>query len=606
MSVLREFTQNRLLIFRTGLILAFAVLLGRFFYVQILEGDKYLQASEANRIKQVELKAPRGLIRDRFHEILVDNKPAYSLYAIPSELNRVDATFSILGEILGKSRDELKSILHRRRRGPFQPVKIDRHIGFAKLAQIEERRLDLPGISYDIEPRRYYPAGVAAPHLFGYLGEITEDELKKQADGIYESGDVIGKKGIEKVYEAYLRGTSGYSFMEVDAFGREIRVLKNLGGKPPKPGMDVILTIDASLQRYLENRMHDRRGGAVVLNCKNGQIIALVSKPDYDPELFAKPISPEDWERLRDDANKPLYDRILQGVYPPGSVYKLILAIAGLETGLLTPDTKSFCPGYFRLGRRRFNCWKKSGHGTVNLQQAIEQSCNVYFFRAMQKVGLAHWLKYSRMFRFGKPTGIDLSGESKGLLPDSAYFNRTYGKGKWSKGHLLNLAIGQGDLLATPLQVAYYAMTIANKGLGFRPFIVKEIVDPSAGDKIVKRTVPDTIRITEIHESTWDLIHRGMYDVVNGVHGTAKGANPGIIKVAGKTGTAQAPQGEDHAWFIGFAPYEDPQIAFAIFLENGGGGGAHAAPIARGMLRLLLKQGKIRIPEIRTALANGL
>ncbi|MFQ5627521.1 MAG: penicillin-binding protein 2 [bacterium] len=604
MNILREISHNRLLMLRIGLGTVFALLLARFFFVQILESDRYMAASEENRIKQIELKPTRGLIRDRFNKILVDNRPAYSVYAIPNELRSIDTTFSVLSEILNKPVDELKRKLKRRKRGAFQKVKLDRHINFQKLARIEERKLDLPGIFYDIEPRRFYPGGVLAPHLFGYLGEISEKELGRLHKKGYERGDVIGIKGVEKIYEFEMRGDEGFRFIEVDALGREVQVLGYLQEKLPIPGKDVVLTIDASLQQMLEQKMKGKRGGAVVLNCQNGQIIALVSKPDYDPEIFAKPISPAVWDTLINNPDKPLYDRMVQGLYPPGSVYKIILAIAGLETGLLNPRSVVFCPGYFRLGRRNFGCWKKGGHGNVNLHQAIEQSCNVYFYRAMQRVGFEKWLEYSKAFKFGELTRVDLSGESQGLLPDSAYFDKTYGKGQWSKGLLLNLAIGQGDLLATPLQVAFYAMSLANKGRSFRPFVVKEIHDPLAKEEKNIQTLPDTVNINGISDATWDFIHHAMYNVVNGIHGTAKGAKPGKIKVAGKTGTAQAPVGEDHAWFIGFAPVENPQVAFAIFLENGGGGGANAAPIARSILKLLLDQEKIQIPDRIFADAN--
>lgn len=607
MEILRRLAHNRLLMFRIWLCLVFMILVSRFFYVQILEQDLYLAASEKNRIKQVEIKPPRGLIRDRFYEILVDNRPAYSVYAVPSEFpyarhnGKIHQSLALLARILDRSPEEVQRIIKKQWRGPFQRVKIERFIDFERLAVLEERKLDLPGISYDIEPRRAYPSGVFAPHLFGYLGEISERELRKMQSQGYERGDVIGIKGIERVYESVLRGEEGYRFMEVDALGKEIQVLTHLGEKKPRPGKDVVLTIDGSLQRYLEAEMQNRRGGAVVLNCQNGQIIAMVSKPDYDPEIFTKPIPPNVWNSLNNNPDKPLFDRVIQGLYPPGSTYKLILAIAGLETKRLDPQWVVFCPGFFRLGRRSFSCWKKGGHGNVNLRQAIEQSCNVYFYRAMQKVGFDNWLAYSRKFRFGQRTGVDLTGEASGLLPDSAYFDQAYGKGRWSRGQLLNLAIGQGDLLVTPLQVAFYSMSIANRGKSFRPYVLKEIYDPLASSDQVVPTKPDTVLISGISEATWDFIHQAMYDVVNGAKGTAKTANPKGIKVAGKTGTAQAPKGDDHAWFIGFAPYEDPQIAIAIFLENGGGGGANAAPIARGILKRLLEEGKIRLPEHRFA-----
>lgn len=601
MISMKRISISRFHLFRILLLLVFSGLLSRFYFVQIVEGEKYLRQSNDNRIRQKLITAPRGLILDRYGKILVDNTPAYSVYAIPRELAHRDETFSLLSQLLDRSPEELARSLRRERRGPFQPAKLARHIEYAALARLEEHKLDLPGIEFDVEPRRFYPAGVLAPHLFGYLGEINEEELKEHADERYKRGDIIGKKGIEKVYEHLLRGEKGYYYVEVDAFGREVQILPDLGEKQPVPGYDLYLSIDAELQMFLEKMMQDKRGGAVVLNSKNGEILALVSKPDYDPHIFTKPIPQETWNDLVNNPDHPLYDRMVQSLYPPGSTFKIILAIAGLEMGRIDPSETVYCPGYLRLGIRKFECWKKGGHGTVALLQAIEQSCNVYFYRMMQKVGLKAWAYYARKFGFGKITGVDLFGESPGIVPDSTYFDSRYGPGKWSRGLLLNLAVGQGDLLVTPLQMATFAMALANRGMGFRPRLFSHAENPVLED--TKIAMPDTVWIRGIHEQNWDLIHQGMYMVVNGNHGTARWANPGKIKVAGKTGTAQNPHGEDHAWFIGFAPYDDPQIAFVVFVENGGGGGAVAAPIAGRFLKFLLRKGRIAVPG--TKLAEG-
>lgn len=587
---------RRVVIFRSILVLAFLGLLSRFFYVQIIDQERYFQASNKNRLRQVTLAAPRGLILDRYGEILVDNLPAYSIYAIPNEMKARDSVFAVLASVLQRPADDLRRTYLRDRRGPFQRVKLARHVELPILARLEERKMELPGIVFDVEPRRFYPSGVKAPHVFGFLGEITEDELQTYRDLGYEKGDIIGKKGLERIYESVLRGEKGYRYVEVDALGREVRVLNELGEKLPRPGKNLYLAIDAQLQRFLETVMADKRGAAVVLNCQNGEVIAMVSKPDYDPEIFTRPIPQSVWDSLSNDPGHPLYDRMIQSMYPPGSTYKLVLAAAALEYGLVDPEEKVYCPGYLRLGIRKFECWKKGGHGSVNLLEAIEQSCNVYFFRLIQKVGLNPWVEFSQKFHFGKKTGIDLVDEKEGLVPDSTYFNNRYGRGKWSRGQFLNLSVGQGALLVTPLQMAHFAMLIANRGLGFRPHLGRMIEDPITGEE--HYLAPDTVWVKGISDRTWDYLHEGMFRVVNGEHGTAKLANPGRIHVAGKTGTAQNPHGDDHAWFIGFAPYEDPQVAFAIFIENGGSGGAKAAPIARGILRLLLRNQKIRIPEI--------
>ncbi|MCG3119938.1 MAG: Peptidoglycan D,D-transpeptidase MrdA [bacterium] len=291
------------------------------------------------------------------------------------------------------------------------------------------------------------------------------------------------------------------------------------------------------------------------------------------------------------DPVHPFYDRMVQSLYPPGSTFKMITAFAGLESGLIDPEERVFCPGYYRFGTRAFGCWKKGGHGSVNLLQAIEQSCDVYFYRMGLKVGLEKWAEYAKKFQFGKLTGIDLIGESAGLVPDETYFDGRYGKNKWSKGLILNVVIGQGDVLTTPLQMAYFAMNIANEGNSFKPHVKRGTQDPLTGNE--EYAQPDSVHIPGIRPATYALIKRGMYLVIHGAHATGRAAQVPGISAAGKTGTAQNPHGEDHAWFIGFAPFEDPQIAWCVFIENGGGGGAKAAPIAKGIISLLLNENKL-------------
>lgn len=591
-----ELNENtKRLVYSAALSLLFVVLLFRFAYIQLYKGDEFFNESESNRVRIINIEPPRGLILDRYKNILVDNRPAYAVYAVPSEIENNDTTFRILSAALTTTPQEIKARLDRTRRGRFTPVKIERQIDFAALSLLYERRLELPGVDFRVESRRAYPRGVKAPHLFGYLGEITDAELDNMVDS-YEPGDLVGKKGVERRYELTLHGQKGKRYVQVDAVGRIIGDLTSADDPrydniDPIPGKNLLLSLDASLQYFLEQRLTGIRGGAVVLNCKNGEVIAMVSKPDFDIELFSRPVTSEVWTQLINDPEKPLYDRMVQSLYPPGSTFKLILAIAGLETGLIDPEERVFCPGYYRFGSRTFDCWRKGGHGTVNLLQAIEQSCNVYFYRMGLKVGLKNWADYARRFGFGEATQIDLIGESDGLVPNEDYLDQRYGKNKWSKGLILNLAVGQGDLLATPLQMAYFAMTLANEGNTFRPHLKRGVQDPSSG--IEEYTPPDSVHIQPIRPETYALIKRGMLRVVYGDHGTARSAAVRGITVAGKTGTAQNPHGEPHAWFIGFAPFDDPQIAICIFIENGGGGGAVAAPIAHEIISLLLKENKL-------------
>lgn len=578
-------------------ILVFFILLVRFFYLQIYSQAQYLTASEKNRIREVVLEPTRGLLLDRNGEVLVDNHPSYSVYAIPFEVQKADSVLKLTGKILGMDPDEIKEIIKRKRVGYFNPVKIKRQIDFEELSRIEENRLNLPGIDYKIEPKRYYPSGVRAPHLFGYLGEITRKELKKSKKEELRPGDIVGKKGLEKVYDTQLRGVRGYQYVEVDALGREVRKLEDKREILPAPGKNLHLTIDAKLQRCLEARMDTLRGGAVVVDCENGEVLALVSKPDYDPEIFSKVVAPETWSALLNNPAKPLYDRMLQSLYPPGSTYKLVLAAAALERNSRQRDKTNFCPGYFQLGRKTFFCWEDEGHGEINLFEAIEQSCNVYFYKLGLEVGLDKWADFSKKFLFGTPTGIDLIDEKPGLVPDRDYLDRCYGKNKWSRGLLVNHSIGQGDLLVTPIQMVRLAMMIANEGVYPQLHLVRYFEDPI--DSTKQWTAIERVQIKGISARTYWTIKEGMYRVVHGEHGTAKAAAYGDIKVAGKTGTAENPHGNDHAWFIGFAPLKKPKIAMCVLVENGGSGGRVAAPIAREIIKKCFYKAKTNYAQLR-------
>ena len=506
---------------------------------------------------------------------------------MPYEFLKADSAIILLSEILNQRPDALKKKINEDKRGNFSPVKINRQIDFKVLSAIEERRLDLPGVFYNTESRRYYPGGIKAPHLFGYLGEITSAELKKFKNANYKQGDSIGKNGIELQDEEYLRGTPGVKYIEVDVLGREVRNLTGLGGQSSDPGRNLFLTIDVAIQKYLEDVMADKKGAAVVLDPRNGEVLALMSKPDYDPEIFSNPLTPETWNQLVNHENKPLYNRASQSLFPPGSTYKLVLAAAGLETGDINLEGKILCTGAYRLGNRLFHCWKKTGHGEVNFMAAVEQSCNVYFWEKSLDIGLEKWSEFSKNFQFGKPTNIDLPNESAGLVPTKEYFDRKYGEKKWTRGLVLNLVVGQGELLTTPLQMAQFAMILGNEGILFRPHLVKKIHDPLTGEVVFTKI--DSIQIQGTSKKTYRTIKQGMNLVVNGVKGTAKSARIRGVTVCGKTGTAQNPHGNAHAWFIGFAPMDKPEIAFCIMVENGGSGGAVAAPIAGGVLSIYFK-----------------
>jgi penicillin-binding protein 2 len=586
--------RSKFLIYSGFLLLVFSALVMRFVYVQLIQGEQYREASDRNRVREIVIDPPRGLIYDRFGQLLVDNQPAYSVYVIPAELKNRPEVVELLASTLRLTPAEINARIKRNSLSPVQPVKIERQISIEALSFIKEHTLDLPGVFCGVESRREYPTMIRAPHLFGYLGEITESELSSNKSAGYRQGDLVGKKGIEKKYEYHLQGKKGVRYAQVDALGREVGELAEFPSKPPVPGENLYLSLDASLQESIEIAMTGRRGGAAVLNCKNGEVLALVSEPSYDPALFAKPISNAAWSELINNPAHPLYDRMVQSLYAPGSTYKLVLALAGLQTGLIDPRERVFCPGYFKFGRRTFKCHRKGGHGSVDLSRAIEASCDVYFYRMGLKVGLDNWSAYSRKFGFGQRSNIDLIGESAGLVPDKDYFDQRYGKNLWTKGQLVNLAIGQGDLLVTPLQMACLAMAIANNGHSFHPRLRYSMENPATKEKT--HDPPDSLQIEGINVEHYERVKQAMALAVHGPFGTAHSAIVRGVTTAGKTGTAQNPHGDDHAWFIGYAPYEDPQVAWCVFVENGGHGGSAAAPIARLIVSLLLSQKKLIVP----------
>jgi len=573
--------------------LFFLILISRIAYLQIISWDKYYGQSERNRVRDVILDPPRGVILDRDGEFLVDNRPMYSVSVVPYEFLKSDSTITLLAKILQIPSVELISWVKERQIGNFNPVRIKRQIDFEAVSALEERKLELNGVFWGTESKRFYPGGVKAPHIFGYLGEITSDELISLKSASYKMGDLVGKNGLEKFYEDKLRGKGGIKYLEVDVLGREVRQLTEKAGVSPEPGENLYMTVDADIQRFLEKRMSDMRGAAIFLDPRNGDVLAIVSKPDYDPEIFSSPLTPNRWRALLDHEERPLYNRACQSLYPPGSTYKLVTVAAGLETGLIDTAEVINCPGYYRLGRRNFGCWKTGGHGQVKLLQAIQQSCNVYFYRKILDIGLDKWHEYSKRFRFGMKTSIDLPNESRGLAPDRVYFDTKYAASGWTKGLLLNLTVGQGDLLVTPLQMAHFAMIIGNEGVAFRPRLIRKIENPI--NNAISSSVNKEIGINGISSETYAIIKQGMDMVVNSQRGTAKAARVAGFDVCGKTGTAQNSQGESHAWFIGFAPRKDPEIAFCVMVENGGGGGAVAAPIAGEVLRIYFSEKKVAI-----------
>jgi penicillin-binding protein 2 len=583
----------RRLVFYGGILLVVLILTGGFYNLQILQENVYSGKSEENSVKRETQIPVRGLIYDRNGRLIVDNRPSFSLYLVPAQTT--SQTTSALSEILGIDENQIKKNFRRSRR--FQPIKIARYVDMSTLTILQENKLYLPGLEWKVEPKRHYYYNRSFAHILGTLGEIGEEELNANPE--YEPGDLIGKKGVEQALDDQLRGKKGYRYVKVDALGRTVSAAENLSPSKkatPLPGYNLYLSIDARLQLFTDSLFGDHTGALVAIDVSNGEIITMVSKPDYDLNLFAEAIEPELWNQLMADSLKPLFDRATQATYPPGSTYKMITAIAALNEGIITPQWTIYCPGYYRIGQRVIRCWKGDGHGEMNLISAIKNSCNVYFYQLGLKIGIDHWNRYSQMFRFGKKTGIELKTEKAGLVPSKEYYNKVYGKSGWTKGLLANVAIGQGELLVTPLQMALFAMILANSGTYYHPHLTKRLVN-KVSNKTDSLSNP-SFKLEGIKPEVFEFIREGMRRVVAG--GTGWRASVWRMSGAGKTGTAQNPHGVSHAWFIGFVPFEEPEIAIAIIIEHGGSGGGAAAPLAGEYFRrYFYYQGKFDYDQYR-------
>ena len=570
----RQELQQRKFVFSAIVFILFIFLYYGFFNIQIAGADKYYEIALDNAVRPLTQYPPRGTIRDAYGKILVDNRPSFFVSIIPRQVT--ERTLDLLAEILGEDVQTIKD--HIRGRHTFRPVIIMKDLDYQIVAELEERRLQLPGVLIEVESKRYYPESVNSPHIFGYVGEVTADEAQRRKE--FLPGEVIGKAGLEFKYDTNLRGVKGINFVRVDAEGRDLGLISADRNIAAIPGTDLYMTLDFEFQQFAESLMVSKQGAIVALDPRNGAVLAFVSKPDYDPRMLTGKISSDVWQSLQSDTLHPLYNRVIQSKYPPGSTYKLVAAIAALEEGIITPRWKAYCPGYFRLGRKTINCWRSGGHGEIALMDAIKGSCNVFFYQLGLEIGLDIWSEYSNKFYFGNPTGIDLPNESGGLVPTISWFNKRFGEDGWTKGVLANLAIGQGEVLTTPLQMAQFAMIMATRGVVHTPHLAHYL---QAGNKEHRTYFPTQTKYVEgVSEEVISFVREGMRNVVDGGTGW-RAALPGI-EVAGKTGTAQNPHGEDHAWFICFAPFEDPVIAMAVIIENGGGGGAFAAPMARKCL----------------------
>lgn len=566
--------------------LGFLLLTLRLWQLQILEGDRYYTLSTNNRLRVRSIEAPRGFILDRHGEVLVENRAAFDALVTPADIPDVEEAAKAIGQVLGMDPLEVKEKLIQAKERPYEPVLMKKGIDEQTLVAIEERKLELPGLSVRVRPVRAYPDGGMAASLLGYVREVSQAQLEQEEYQDLWPGGHIGQAGIEKRYDAFIRGVDGGEQVEVDALGRVIRQVSRI---EPQSGLNLFLTIDKRIQLAAEEAMKGKSGSLVAMNPRTGEVLALVSRPSYDPNLFAQPLPPEAWQLITSDPRRPLQNRPLQASYPPGSVFKLITALAALEKGAITPETTFTCPGSFNLGSHTFACWKKGGHGTLNLYQAIAKSCNVYFYNVALRTGAEEITRVAKEFGLGQPLQVGLEEEAKGFIPS------LNGRGaSWYPGNTVMLGIGQGAVAVTPFQLLSLVSGLANGGTIYRPSFVKRV--ETLDGEVIEEYGPEVMKKVDIRPENLAIVRRGMWGVVNegGTGGLAR--IPGVT-VAGKTGTAQVIRKmtrtpsdlQDHAWFVAFAPYEDPQIALVVMVEHGGMGGRAAAPVARAVLEAAFK-----------------
>ncbi len=614
--------KQRLALVLGALGLVLATLLLRLWFLQIIEGTYYDEVSEGNRIRVIPQGAPRGIIYDRNGEILAFNRPSFDVELVLEDTPDLRQTLQHLSQVTETPVKQLQEALTANRRGPrFKPVVLLKDVGRKVADLIETYQEDLPGVSVAVEPKRLYPTASLNAHVLGYVGVINEDQLARLPLSRLQSGRIVGQSGVELIENSDLIGTDGGKQVEVDHVGRELKSLS----KPvnPVPGMDIQLTIDLRLQRYIRTLMNGQQGVVIVSKPRTGEVLAMGSYPDYDPNQFVGGIDDSKWRDLMHNESKPLINKAVQGMYPPGSTFKMVLAAAALNQGVIKADTKLNCPGFFRVNREIRYCWKRSGHGDLVLEQAIEQSCNVFFYQVGLMLGVDTIRDYARMFGFGEPTGIELESEKAGLLPSKAWKERVLGE-QWYDGETLPVAIGQGFVNVTPIQLANYVNVIANGGLWVRPTLLRRITNADGRVIVSENDLPRDSRLLPLPVEIFDVIRHGMVEAVNGGGGTARRASSRLFTIAGKTGTSQVVgrKGNSkkvdtsqldesllpHSLFVGYAPAENPQVSVMVLVEHGEAGGRVAAPMARQILEFYSKNIEpldSRLPPIRTAVSGS-
>ena len=573
----------------------FGLLFARLAYLQVIDGSEYRHLSEINSIRIHDIDAPRGLIYDRMGRMLVDNRPSFDLHIILKDAKPLYITLEKLSRVTRLAVSELKArIQGSKKHGAYTPVLLKEDIGRDMLAAIEVQKYNLPGVQVRISPRRHYLFHNQAAHLLGYMGEISPSELRLLDYAGSKSGDFIGKYGIEKASSSLLRGKRGGRQVEVNATGKVVRVLKTVDAQP---GRNLVLTIDQDLQMTAEQLLEGKAGSAVAIDPNNGEILAMASSPAFDPNLFVVGMSRDQWDGLINNVYRPLENKAIQAEYPPASTYKIVTAVAGLEEGIIDAQTTHFCPGHYRYGNRVYRCWRRGGHGEVNAVRALAESCDVYFYKVGEELGVDRLAKYAKACGLGALSGVGLGQEGKGLVPTSQWKLKRIGE-PWQGGETLSVAIGQGFNLVTPLQMAALTASVGNGGTRYRPRLIQKVL--TAENEITFQGQPEKVGELPISAANLALVKKGLWSVVNMEKGTAYSSRAKGIEYSGKTGTAQVVSRplddakidedlikelhKDHAWFVAYAPSQNPQIAVAVIVEHGEHGSTAAAPIAKQMI----------------------
>ncbi|RJQ21427.1 MAG: penicillin-binding protein 2 [Nitrospiraceae bacterium] len=557
----------------------FGIFILRLWHLQVIKGGEYKKIDERNRLRFVDIPAPRGIIYDRNDNALVRNVLSFDVSVVNEDIPKDNTTLSELGQVVGIDMEDLRLKLSKASSNPYDAVKLRQNVPFEEVARIEARKIDFPGLHVEVTSTRQYLYGPAASHVLGYLGRPSPEQLKSPEYTGVPKQSFVGQFGLEKTYDGTLRGIAGKKIVEVDALGNVIKFVRI---QRPSRGQDIKLTIDINVQMEAEKGLEDKTGAVVALKADTGEVLAMASSPSFDPNLFVTGINHDDWKGLRNDPRKPLMNRTIQNQYPPGSTFKIITALAALESGTVSEGASFFCSGSTFLGRT-FRCWKDGGHGGVNFHRALVESCDVFFYEVGKRTNIDTIAKYASAFGLGKPTGIELEGEASGIVPSTAWKLKAK-KTKWYQGETLNTAIGQGYLTVTPVQMAKMMAAVVTGGKLYKPHLLK--------DETGKVRPEISVHIDPEHI---EFIRKALLGVVYEGGGTGGAARSNIVSIGGKTGTAQVIGGavkgkylpeehQDHAWFVAFAPEYDPQIAVAVFVEHGGHGGSTAAPIAKRVI----------------------